>query len=275
MIRSLFKDKRFLVGFLLLAAIFVAAIFAPLLGLEPPGSMQIEMSKQGPSLSAPFGYDVHGGDIFTSMLYGARVSLWIGFLAVFISMSIGTTVGILAGYFGGRTEFLFMRAVDILMAFPGILLALTLVSLLGPSLWSIVIAISITGWTASARIARGQVLTFKDREFVLAGHTMGAQHSSIIFNHILPMSWSQLLIHGTFAVSSVIIVEASLSFLGLGATDGSPTWGALLNQGRSHLEDAPHICFFPGAAIFLLVMSLNFVGDALRDYFDPKANKAN
>ncbi len=268
---QLLKDKRFLLGFSVLFCILIAAIFAPILALEAPGAMQIEMSKQGPSLAAPFGYDVHGGDIFTSMLYGARVSLWIGFLAVFISMLIGTTVGVFAGYFSGRTEFLSMRLVDILMAFPGILLALTLVSLLGPSLWSIIIAISITGWTASARIARGQVLMFKDREFVLASHTMGSGHSTVIFNHILPMAWSQLLIHGTFAVSSVIIVEASLSFLGLGATDGSPTWGALLNQGRAHLEDAPHICFFPGAAIFLLVMSLNFVGDALRDYFDPKA----
>jgi peptide/nickel transport system permease protein len=259
-----------LFGAFLLAVIFIAAVFAPLLALESPGSMQIELSKQGPSFTAPFGYDVHGGDIYTSMLYGARVSLWIGFLAVFISMLIGTTIGILAGYFGGRIEFLSMRAVDILMAFPGILLALTLVSLLGPSLWSIIIAISITGWTASARIARGQVLMFKDREFVLASHTLGSNHSSVIFSHILPMAWSQLLIHGTFAVSSVIIVEASLSFLGLGATDGSPTWGALLNQGRAHLEDAPHICFFPGAAIFILVMSLNFIGDSLRDYFDPK-----
>lgn len=267
---GLAKDKRFLVGSTLLLLILIAAVFAPYLALEAPGSMQIEMSKMGPSQSAPFGYDVHGGDIFTSMLYGARVSLWIGFLAVFISMLIGTTVGVAAGYFGGKIEFLSMRAVDILMAFPGILLALTLVSLLGPSLWSIVIAISITGWTASARIARGQVLQFKNREFVLASSTMGSSHFKVITQHILPMIWSQLLVHATFAISSVIIVEASLSFLGLGATDGSPTWGALLNQGRAHLESAPHICLFPGMAIFILVMSLNFVGDALRDQFDPK-----
>jgi peptide/nickel transport system permease protein len=205
------------------------------------------------------------------MLYGARSSLYVASLTVLLSVTLGVFIGLVSGYFGKTIDHIFMRLVDIVMAFPGILLAMSLAALLGPSLHTVIFSISATGWTSAARIIRSQVLSLREREYVLASKALGATHTRLILSHILPGTITPLVVHSTFALSGVIIVEASLSFLGLGAQDGALTWGGLLGQGSQiELARAPHLTLIPGAAIFLLVLSLNQMGDALRDALNPR-----
>jgi peptide/nickel transport system permease protein len=180
-------------------------------------------------------------------------------------------MGLWTGFLGGPLDFFVMRIVDILMAFPGILLALLLSSILGPNIHNVVFAIAATGWISTARIVRAQTLQVKSKEFVLSLHALGASSSRIVFKHILPNVVPTLLIQATFSLSGVIIIEAGLSFLGLGAPSTTPTWGALLNQGRSVLTEAPLLAIAPGFCIFLTVLSLNFLGDSIRDALDPKS----
>lgn len=269
--KKLISDPRLWLGLAIVLFFIFCAVFAPLFSPTPPGLIDITKRLIPPSTSNWFGFDYNGGHVLTALLYGTRVSLFIGFTTVFLSVFVGIIVGTVSGYFGGRVDAITMRVADVFMAFPGILLALSLLAVLGPSLKSIILAISITGWTSTARIVRAQVLTLKNRDYVSAAKLFGAKHLYIMRKHIVPLIWSPVIIHATFSVSGVIIIEASLSFLGLGATDGSPSWGALLNQGKAVLEEAPHLSFFPGIAIVLIVLSLNFIGDSLRDALDPKS----
>lgn len=256
-------------GSVLLIAGFVA-IFSKYLVPYDPTEMDLTLRIEPPSLAHWFGCDLNGGDVFSSVILGTSSSLSIAFSTVTISMTFGTIIGLCAGYFRGFFDTLCMRFIDILMAFPGILLAMALASLLGPSKTNMIIAIAATGWTGVARLVRGQVLSLKEREYILACKAMGASHKRTIFKHVFPEIWSPLIVLATFSLSGVILVEASLSFLGLGAQEGAPSWGALLDQGRTVLEDAPHISVFPGICIVVVVLGLNFLGDALRDILDPK-----
>lgn len=250
------------------------AIFAPLLAPYKVSNVDMSLRLAPPSAAHWLGVDTNGSDVLTSMLYGSRTTLFVAVMTVLLSLILGVTIGTVAGYAGKWTDSFLMRIVDILMAFPGILLALTLVSVLGPSLWSVIIAISATGWTSAARIARAQVMSVKERDHVMATRALGGNPLRLIRVHILPLIWTPIVVHATFAISGVIIVEASLSFLGLGPQDGAPTWGALLNQGRSVLEEAPHLSIVPGLAIMAVVLSLNFLGDALRDILDPHSDSS-
>lgn len=263
-------------GFFLVLFVFLA-VLAPWIAPGDPDHYDIIHRLHGPGFGfGPegwLGFDLNGGSVFTAMLFGARTSLYISFLTVLLSVSLGTTLGLIAGFFRGWVDAILMRFVDLLMAFPGILLAMALSALLGPSVHNVVFAIAATGWTSSARLIRGQALSVREREYVVAAQALGAKNSRLLVKHVFPSTLSPLLVQATFSLSGVILVEAGLSFLGLSAQDGPPSWGALLGQGRTVLTEAPYLSIVPGGAIALLVLSLNFIGDALRDLLDPKHNR--
>ncbi|MGE0174118.1 MAG: ABC transporter permease [Oligoflexales bacterium] len=271
---GLFSDPRFVFGSLVVLGTLFCALTAPWLSPYDLDYTEITDRLCPPGPGHWLGCDQNGGDVLSAMLYGARSSLYVSFLAVVLQLTVGVSIGVISGYFGKITDHLLMRAVDIIMAFPGILLALTLTALLGPSLNTIIFSITATGWTSSARIVRNQVISIKEREFVTATRALGASDSRLIFKHILPMTVSSLIIHGTFSLSGVIIVESALSFLGLGAQNAALTWGSLLGQGSQvELDQAPHLTIIPGLAIFLIILAFNFMGDALRDALDPRTQK--
>lgn len=264
------RNPRMWFGTIVLTFVVFCGVFAPLLAPTLPDDMDISMRLAPPTDEHLLGMDTNGSDVLTAMLYGARTSLYVAFATVFLSVSIGSLVGLVAGFKRGMIDQGFMRLVDVLMAFPGILLAMAMAALMGPSLHNVILAIAATGWTSAARLVRGQVLSLSERDYVSASRALGARDGRLIFKHIFPGTISTLVVHGTFSLSSVILVEASLSFLGLGAQDGAPTWGAMLSQGKSVLLEAPHLSVVPGLAIASLVLALNFMGDALRDILDPK-----
>lgn len=270
------RNPRIWFGATVASTFAFGAIFAPWLAPTAPDDMDIVMRMTPPDFSGPasewLGRDINGGSVLTAMLYGARTSLYISFLTVTISVTVGTAIGLLAGYRRGWVDTLLMRVVDLLMAFPGILLAMALAALMGPSINNVVFAIAATGWTSSARLIRGQTLSVREREYVVATRALGATGFRQVVKHIFPATLSPLTVHATFSLSGVIVVEASLSFLGLGAQDGAPSWGAILGQGRTVLTEAPFLSVIPGCAIALLVLALNFIGDALRDILDPRQN---
>ncbi|MGH7831024.1 MAG: ABC transporter permease, partial [Candidatus Binatia bacterium] len=209
-------------------------------------------------------------DIFSRILYGSRVSLLVGISTVAISLVIGLTVGSLSGYFGGWLDQLLMRLVDILMAFPGILLAIAFTSVLGPSLRHVILALCLIGWTGYARLVRGEILLLREKEFIHAARALGGNTGRIILFHMVPNLLPPLLIQATFGAAGAILAEGALSFLGLGAQPPTPSWGSMLNEGRQFLLVAPHLTTFPGLAIMLVVLALNLVGDGLGDRLDKK-----
>jgi peptide/nickel transport system permease protein len=272
-LRRAARNPRIWFGVTVVSLIVVAAALAPVLAPTLPDDTDIALRLTPPSAADWLGRDLNGGSVLTAMLYGARTSLLISFLTVALSASLGTTIGLVAGVRGGWVDTALMRLVDLIMAFPGILLAMALTALMGPSVTNVIFAIAATGWTSSARLVRAQALSLKEREYVQAATAMGARQGRIVWRHVFPGTLSPLLVHVTFSLSGVIVVEASLSFLGLGAQDGAPSWGAILGQGRTVLTEAPFLSVVPGVAIAMLVLALNFIGDALRDLLDPRALK--
>jgi len=264
------RSPRIVVGLMILGVMITAALFAEVLTPYTPEDVDLSLRIAPPSWEHIFGCDLNGGDVYTSILLGARTSLYISFLTVLLSVTLGIFIGLVSGYFRGPIDTIFMRLVDILMAFPGILLAMSLAALMGPNIHNVILAIAATGWTGTARLVRGQVLSISEREYVLACKAIGASHKRTLLKHILPATWSPIIVQSTFSLSGVILVEASLSFLGLGAQDGPPSWGALLNDGRTVLTEAPHLSIIPGLCIALIVFALNFMGDELRDILDPR-----
>jgi len=258
-------------------AIVLVALFAASLGpvLTPydPAAQELSRRLEGPSLSHPFGLDELGRDILSRLLSGARISLLIGLAVVSVSSAIGMLLGSVAGYYGGLVDDLISRAVDVLMAFPGILLAIALVAVLGPSLTNVVLALSVIGWVGYARLVRSQALRAREFEFVQAARALGAGTPRILLRHILPTAIPAVVVQATLGMAGAIIAEAALSFLGLGVQPPTPSWGTMLDAGRSHLFDAPHVTIFPGIAIAILVLGFNFLGDGLRDRVDPKLAK--
>ena len=271
--RAARRNPRIWFGLAVLPVFTAMALGAPWLAPTDPQDIDIALRLLPPSADHWLGMDINGGSVLTAILYGARTSLYVGFLTVLLSLTLGVSVGLIAGYSRGWIDTLCMRLVDLIMAFPGILLAMALAALMGPSLNNVIFAIAATGWTSSARLVRGQVLSIREREFVTASRALGATTWRLMGKHIFPATLSPLIVHATFSLSGVIIVEASLSFLGLGAQDGAPSWGAILGQGRTVLTEAPHLSIIPGGAIMLVVLALNFVGDALRDILDPREIK--
>jgi peptide/nickel transport system permease protein len=269
--RRFFRSPRIWFGLAVALTLVTASVLAPWLATTDPEDMDIALRLAPPSASDWLGRDLNGGSVLTAMLYGGRTSLYISFITVLLSVTLGAGIGLIAGYKRGIVDSLLMRTVDLLMAFPGILLAMALAAFMGPSLNNVIFAIAATGWTSSARLVRGQTLSVREREYVAATKALGAGDLRIIFKHVFPATLSPLVVQATFSLSGVIVTESSLSFLGLGAEDGAPSWGSMLSQGRTVLTEAPWLSIFPGLAIMLMVIALNFIGDALRDILDPKS----
>jgi peptide/nickel transport system permease protein len=260
------------------AVIVLLTVFAALAGpwVTPydPSSQQLSLRLERPSMEHVFGLDELGRDIFSRVLAGARISMLVGLTVVGISSLVGIVFGAIAGYFGGWLDEVISRSIDVLLAFPGILLAIALVAVLGPSLRNVVMALSVIGWVGYARLVRGQVLRAREFEFVQAARALGAGTTRILFKHVVPTTLPAVMVQATLGMAGAILAEASLSFLGLGVQPPTPRWGTMLNGGRVHLLDAPHLTIFPGAAIAALVLGFNFLGDGLRDVLDPKRQRA-
>ncbi|PYR79257.1 MAG: peptide ABC transporter permease [Acidobacteria bacterium] len=258
------------VGAVIVAVAALAALVGPLLTPYDPSAQALALRLQGPSLAHPLGLDELGRDILARLLAGARISFLVGVVVVGVSSAIGMTLGSIAGYFGGVVDDAISRVIDVLMAFPGILLAIALVAVLGPSLTNVVLALCVIGWVGYARLVRGQALRAREFEYVQAARALGAGPGRVVLRHVLPTAIPAVVVQATLGMAGAIIAEASLSFLGLGVQPPTPSWGTMLDAGRSHLFDAPHLTIVPGVAIALLVLGFNFVGDGLRDRIDPK-----
>jgi len=260
----------FRAGIALLALLALSALFAPLLAPHDPLSQNLDEDLVLYSVEHPFGTDKLGRDILSRTIYGARISLLVGCATVALSLVFGIALGSLSGYFGGWVDQLLMRLVDILMAFPGILLAIAFTAVLGPGLDHVVLALCLIGWTTYARLVRGEILALREREFIHAARALGCRPRRIIVRHLLPNLLPPLLIQATFGLAAAIVAEGSLSFLGLGVAPPTPSWGSMLNDGRQFLLVAPQLTTYPGLALALTVVALNLVGDALQDRLDAR-----
>jgi peptide/nickel transport system permease protein len=257
-------------GLMVLAAFLTIAIAAPALAPANPAAQRLDESLRPPSWAHPLGQDVLGRDLLSRVLYGARVSLAVGVLTVLSSAVAGLGLGAGAGYLGGWADDVFMRLVDILLAFPGLLLAIALSAVLGPSLRNVVLALCVISWTGYARLVRAEVLSLREQEFVVAAQALGAPPLRIIRRHLVPQVLPLVVVQAVFGMAGAVVAEAGLSFLGLGVQPPTPSWGSMINEGRSLLLIAPHVSIFPGLALLLTVLGLNLLGDGLRDLWDVR-----
>ncbi|HEY7715909.1 MAG TPA: ABC transporter permease [Candidatus Binatia bacterium] len=255
----------FYAGLAVLVLLATGALLAPLLAPHDPLRQNLDRDLIAYSHDHPLGTDKLGRDVLSRTLYGGRISLLTGIATVTISLAIGLMIGSLSGYFGGWLDQLLMRLVDILMAFPGILLAIALTAVLGPGLDHVILALCLIGWTGYARLVRGEILSLREREFVQAAHALGCPPKRIIARHLLPNLLPPLFIQATFGLAAAIVAEGSLSFLGLGVEPPTPSWGSMLSDGRQFLLVAPHITTYPGLTLMMTVLALNLVGDTLQD----------
>lgn len=270
--KRLLRNKTAILGLVIVSVLILLALFAPLM-FDYDGvviKQNIKERLQTPSGTHPFGTDEMGRDIFARVIYGGRNSLFISFLAVSISLSIGGVIGSIAGFFGGAIDMITMRFMDVLSAIPGNLLAITLVASLGPSTMNLIIALSISGIPNFSRIVRGAVLTVRDVEYIEAARAIGAKNYIIIKDHVLPNCMAPIIVQTTLNIASVILTTAGLSFLGLGVQAPAPEWGAMLSNGRTFIRDHSYMTMFPGLAIMSTILSLNLLGDGLRDALDPR-----
>jgi peptide/nickel transport system permease protein len=266
-----FKRNRLALGGLFVILFtFLIAGFAPIISPHDPGKTDVSLKLKPPSSQHYLGTDQLGRDVFSRMLYGSRVSLSVGFVAVAISILIGILVGALAGYYGGWVDSLLMRFVDVMLCFPSFFLILTVVALLGPSLFKVMVVIGITSWMGTSRFVRAEFLTLRERDFVQAARALGVKDRRIIFRHILPNALAPVFVTATLDVATAILVEAGLSFLGFGVQPPAPSWGNILTEGRTYIFDAWWLTVFPGLAILLTVLSFNLLGEGLRDALDPR-----
>lgn len=273
LMRRITKNKSALFGAVIIFIFFLLAIIGPLIAPYEPNVPNIKDKLLPPNADYWLGTDDKGRDILTRLLYGARISLSVGLISTILGAFIGITMGIISGYYGKWVDTLIMRFCDILLAFPGILLALAIVSVLGASTINVIIAVAFFAIPTFARIVRGSTLSVKKLEYIDAIKAMGASDLRIIFFHILPNILSPIIIQSTLYIASAIVTASSLSFLGMGTKPPTPEWGTMLAQGRSYISQAPHITLFPGLAILLVVVGFNLFGDGLRDALDPKTRK--
>ncbi len=250
--------------------IFLIAGTASFLAPYDPGKTEVSMKLKPPSLLHYLGTDQLGRDVFSRMLFGSRISLSVGFVAVGISIFIGILVGAVAGYYGGWVDPLLMRFVDTMLCFPSFFLILTVVALMGPSILNIMIVIGVTSWMGTARFVRAEFLSLRERDFTQAARALGVRDFRIIFRHILPNALAPVFVSATLKVASAILIEAGLSFLGFGVQPPRPSWGNILTEGRTYIFDAWWLTVFPGLAILIIVLSFNLLGEGLRDALDPR-----
>jgi ABC-type dipeptide/oligopeptide/nickel transport system permease subunit len=266
-----FRQNRLaMVGLGFIVFLLLVAVFAPLIAPYGISDRTPGTARQSPSLDHLFGTDAIGRDVFSRVVFGARVSMKIGIAATLMSIVIGLLLGSVAGFFGGILDTLIMRLTDVFLSIPYIVLAVAIATVLGRSENSIIVILGLTGWLGMARIVRASFLSLKRLEYVEAASALGFSRARIMFRHIMPNALQPMIVYGTIAVGSVILSEAALSFVGVGPQDPTPAWGLMVNQGKTSLTNAPHMLFFPGVSIFLTVLSFVFVGDGLRDALDPK-----
>jgi peptide/nickel transport system permease protein len=262
-------------GVVLVLLFVLCAIFARWLAPYDPAQLDLTIRLQPPSPTHWFGTDELGRDILSRIIYGSRISMLVGSCVVAGSLALGILFGSLAGYYGGKFDRFFNIVVmNAFLSFPGILLAIAFVAFLGPGIWNLILALVIGGWVGYARLVRAQVLAVRDREFVEAARALGASDARVIVRHILPNILQPVIVQAAIGMAGSILAEATMSFLGLGVPPPTASWGTMLNDARSHLFDAPHIVIFPALAVMLAVLAFNFIGDALRDYLDPRARIA-
>ncbi len=284
--RRLRRDRAALLGALLIGVISLAAIFAPVLAPHDPA----EQFRDGLTLDGqpvpstwlsegtgrfPLGTDANGRDLLSRILYGARVSLVVGVLANLLAVALGALIGAVAGYFGNPLEMLLMRFTDVMMAFPTLLLAMTLVAILSPSMWIIIVVIGLVYWTWIARVVYGQVLALRERDFVMAAWAVGVKRRRILARHLLPQLIPTIIVWGTLGIATNVMLEASLSYLGIGVQPPTPSWGGMIQQAQSFYRTAPWLVIFPGLAIMITVFAFNLLGDGLRDALDPSQRGRN
>jgi len=259
-------------GVVLVTLFVICAVFAPWIAPQDPARIDLPTRLAGPSPTHWCGTDELGRDILSRLIYGSRISMLVGSCVVAASLTLGLIVGSIAGYYGGRID----RVVNIVvmnafLSFPGILLAIAFVAFRGPGIFNLVLALSLGGWVGYARLVRAQVLAAREREFVEAARALGASDLRVIVRHILPNIIQPIIVQAAIGMAGAILAEATMSFLGLGVPPPTASWGTMLNDGRAHLFDAPHLVIFPAMAVMLAVLSFNFIGDALRDYLDPRS----
>ena len=266
------RHRQAILGLALIVLLTGTALLAPALApYDPDAQTDIVATRyQAPSVSHPMGTDRFGRDIFSRTLYGARISLSIGFLAILIAITLGTAIGAIAGFFGGRLDTMLMRGVDLLLSFPRLVLLVVLVALFEPSIALVTLVLGLTGWMGVSRIVRGQVLTVREMEFVTAARVLGFGRTRILARHVLPNVLTPVIVAATLGIGNTILAEAALSFLGLGVQPPTASWGNMVASGRDAMLDAWWITTFPGLAIVFTVMAFNLVGDGLRDALDPR-----
>lgn len=269
-LRTFRANRAALLGLVIIVVLVVAAILAPLLAPYNPYAVALDLRLEPPNRAHLLGTDELGRDILSRLLYGARVSLWVGFVTVALSGVIGVTGGVVAGYLGGYWDALIMRLVDVFLAFPVIVLAIAIVAVRGPGLTNVLIALALVYWTTYARVARSIVLTLREEEYTWAARTLGASSARIMIRHLLPNAVAPLIVLASLGMGNAIVAEAALSFLGLGIQPPEASWGSMLNMGMGFLRDASFLSTTPGLAIFVTVLGFNLLGDGVRDALDPR-----
>ena len=264
------KNRMALIGLGILAGIVILALFADFIAPFPFDEQDLFATLEGPSKAHWFGTDEFGRDIFSRIVYGSRISLQVGFVAVGFSVAIGGFLGAVAGYYGGKTDNILMRFMDILLSIPQLLLAISVAASLGPGLFNLMLAVGIAAIPQYARLVRASVLSIREQEYVEAAISVGSSDLRIIFKHILPNCMAPIIVQATLGVAFAILTAAGLSFIGLGLEPPTPEWGAMLSGGREFIRDYPYMTLFPGLAIMITILGLNFLGDGLRDALDPK-----
>jgi peptide/nickel transport system permease protein len=268
--RRVARNRAAVAGAAVVLLFLLVAILAPWLAPYDPGAQALDSGLSAPSRAHWLGQDRLGRDLLSRLVYGARISVAVGLGTVSLSLLIGLLVGAASGFFGGKVDNVLMRLADVLLAFPGILLAIAITSVLGPSLRNVLIALCALGWVGYARLIRGQILKVKEMEFVQSATAVGSPPARLLLVHILPNAISPVIVEATFGIARAIVAEAGLSFLGLGVNPPTPSWGAMINEGRHFLFVAPHLTTVPGLAIMATVMAFNFLGDGLRDAMDVR-----
>lgn len=270
---ALYKNKLMLTGSGIVLLLMVVSMLAPWIAPYDPGQINLNNVLAPPSADHLFGTDPLGRDVFSRMIYGARISLKVGFVATGLAIIIGTVLGAVSGYYGGWIDSVIMRVVDIMLCFPTFFLILAVIAFLEPSIWNIMIVIGLTGWMGVTRLVRADFISLKERDFVNAARAIGASDSRIIFMHILPNSMASILVAATLGVAGAILTESALSFLGIGVQPPTPSWGNILTAGKDNIDIAWWLSLYPGLAILITVVGYNLLGEGIRDLFDPRLKK--
>ena len=271
--RQILHNRFAVIGLVILTILVLVAVLAPIIAPANPYKMDLTNSLQPPGTQNLLGTDKLGRDVFSRIIYGSRISLTVGFIVQGIALLVGVTLGAISGYFGGLIDNIIMRIVDVVIAFPFLILAIAIVAIVGPSLTNMMLVLGGVVWINYARLIRGMFLSLKEEEFVVAARVVGAKDGRIILKHVLPGTLGVIIVQATFGIASAILAASALSFLGMGAQPPSAEWGAMLAEAKPYLRKLPLMTFAPGLAIMITVLAINFVGDALRDAFDPRVLK--